>query len=464
MSGLQVNILLVDDTPSKLLAYEAALARLGQNLIKVQSVKDALAVLLKTDVALIVTDVRMPVEDGFQLAKLVRDHPRFARIPIMFVTAEPAGEIDHMRAYASGAIDYVSIPVEAELLRAKVKVFLDLFAKERELARLKDELEARVASRTRSLAESEERYRALVDQATDIVATFDLDGCFTSVNPAIRLILGYQPEEVIGTPLVQYIPPEQLPKHEAMLKRKFEGEPSTTYEMEAFGKDRSRFTLEVNSKLIIDEGGKPIGVHSVARDVTERKLAEERQAVLIHELQHRSKNLLAVMQSIVTNTLQPGVSAAKARDVIIGRLHALARAQDFVASGSGGGVPLRDLVKSELSGFAAQLSLEGIPVVLGSTFAQQFALVLHELATNATKYGALSTPNGKLLVSWQVNGGVEPRLVFSWKERDGPPVEPPMEQGFGSKLIAATLSGEAKISFERGGFEFFVEVPLSEVM
>jgi PAS domain S-box-containing protein len=461
--GHAVNILLVDDTAGKLLTYEAVLAELGQNLIKVQSVKDALAVLLKTDVALILTDVRMPGEDGFQLAKFVRDHPRFARIPILFVTAEPSAETDHIRAYASGAVDYMSVPVAAELLRAKVKVFIDLFAKERELATLKSELEAQVASRTKSLAESEERYRSLVDQANDIVATFDLDGRFTSVNPAIRLILGHEPEEVVGTPLAQYIPSEQLPMHEAMLQRKLEGEPFTKYEMEVFGKDgRQKFTLEVNSRLIFDGTGRPVGIHSVARDMTERKLAEERQAVLIRELQHRSKNLLAVMQSIVTNTLQDA-SAAKGRDAIIGRLHALGRAQDFVASGAGGGVPLQDLVRAELSGFSAQVSLQGVPIVLGGAFAQHLALVLHELATNAAKYGSLSTPSGKLLINWRVDGDSEPKLLFSWKERDGPPVESPTQQGFGSKLVTAALPCEPKISFERDGLEFVFEVPFSEV-
>jgi PAS domain S-box-containing protein len=460
-----VTILLVDDTPGKLLTYEAVLEGLGQNLIKVQSVKDALSVLLKTDVALIVTDVRMPGEDGFQLAKLVRDHPRFARIPIMFVTAEPSEHVDHMRALASGAVDYVSVPVAAELLRAKVKVFIDLFAKERELAKLKDELEARVASRTNSLAESEERYRALVDGANDIVATLDLEGRFTSVNPAVDVILGYSAGELLGTPLKHYIPLEQLPMHEAMLKRKLEGERATTYEMQIFGKDRQQlFTLEVNSRLIVDEAGGPTGIHSIARDVTERKQAEQRQAVLIRELQHRTKNLLAVIQSIVTNTLQRDPAAAKTKDVLIGRLHALSRAQEFVAAGPTAGVPLRDLVRAELSGFCSRVSLDGIPVVLGGTFAQQFALVLHELATNAAKYGSLSTPHGRVLINWRVDGTAEPTLLFSWRECDGPPVQLPTEQGFGTRLIAAALPGEHNISFKVDGLEFAVEVPLSEVV
>ena len=458
-----ITILLVDDTPAKLIAYEAALGELGQTLLTARSVDEALRILVKTDVALIVTDVYMPGGDGFQLAKLVRDHPRFERIPIMFVSAAARAEADHLRALLGGVIDYVTVPT-AELLRAKVKTFIDLFAKERELARLKDELEARVARRTKRLAESEERYRSLVDEANDIVATLDLGFRFTSVNPAVERILGYSPQEFVGTTLKEHVPPDQLVMHDAMLRAKLEGKSSTTYEMQIFSKGRQRLTLEVNSKLIRDEDGNPSGIHAIARDVTERKQAEARQLVLIRELQHRTKNLLAVAQSIVTNTLDRTPSTARAKDAIVGRLHALSRAQEFVASGASGGVPLRELVEAELSAFATQVSIEGIPVVLGGAFAQQFALVLHELATNAAKYGSLSASNGRLMIRWHIGQSEEPALVFSWQERGGPRVERPQDEGFGTRLIASALHHEPRVSFDPRGFEFSIAVPMSEVM
>jgi two-component sensor histidine kinase len=255
-----------------------------------------------------------------------------------------------------------------------------------------------------------------------------------------------------------------LTMHDAMLREKLEGKLSTTYEMQIFSKGRQRLTLEVNSKLIRDEDGKPSGIHAIARDVTERKQAEARQTVLIRELQHRTKNLLAVTQSIVTNTLEHTTSAARAKEAIVGRLHALSRAQEFVASGASGGVPLRELVDAELSAFATQVTVEGIPVVLGGPFAQQFALVLHELATNAAKYGSLSVYNGRLVIRWHIRQSDEPWLVFSWAERDGPRVERPHDQGFGSRLIASALHHEPKVKFDPRGFEFSVAVPMSEVM
>ena len=298
------KILLVDDTPAKLLTYEVILAELGENLIKASSAEEALQILLKTDVALVLTDVNMPTVDGFELAELLREHPRFQTTPILFISASMPSELDLVRGYASGAVDYVTAPIVPELLRAKVRVFLELYRKQRELEALKNELEERVAARTAELAQGEERYRQLVDHANDIVATLDLEFRFTSVNPAVERILGYSPEEIIGTPLSNYVPDDQLAMHKAMLERKLEGEASTQYEMQLLAKDRQRrFTLEVNSKLMVDAEGKPFGIHSISRDITERKQAEARQLVLIRELQHRTKNLLAVMQSLVTSTL-----------------------------------------------------------------------------------------------------------------------------------------------------------------
>src|ERR1700704_1578200 len=135
-----VNILLVDDTPAKLLTYEVVLAELGENLIKASSVEEALGTLLKVDVALILTDVSMPAVDGFDFAKVVREHPRFRKVPIIFVSAIAHSDFDRLRGYASGAVDYVTAPIAPELLRAKVSIFVDLHRKRRELETLKSEL------------------------------------------------------------------------------------------------------------------------------------------------------------------------------------------------------------------------------------------------------------------------------------------------------------------------------------
>ena len=153
----KVNILLVDDQPGKLLAYEAMLGELGENLIKASSGREALEQLLKTDITIVLMDVSMPDLDGFELAEIIRQHPRYQKTAIIFVSAVHLTDLDRLKGYQSGAVDYVSVPVIPELLRAKVRVFAELYRKTRESERLNRELEARVAERTAELEASNAR-------------------------------------------------------------------------------------------------------------------------------------------------------------------------------------------------------------------------------------------------------------------------------------------------------------------
>ncbi|MBV8894280.1 MAG: response regulator, partial [Acidobacteria bacterium] len=150
----RVDILLVDDQPAKLLSYEAILAELGENLIKAGSATEALEQLLKRKIAVILIDVCMPDLDGFQLAAMIRDHPRFQTTAIIFVSAIQVTDLDLLRGYALGAVDYLPVPVVPELLRAKVKVFCELYRKTQQLEMLNAELENRVAERTAELAQA----------------------------------------------------------------------------------------------------------------------------------------------------------------------------------------------------------------------------------------------------------------------------------------------------------------------
>jgi PAS domain S-box-containing protein len=468
--GESAKVLLVDDSPAKLLTLEVMLAGLGANLLKANSAIDAFQLLLKSDVALILTDVSMPTMNGLEFAKMVRSHPRFSSTPIIFVSALAQSELDQLQGYASGAVDYVNVPVAAELLRAKIRVFLELHRKQRELELLKAGLEHRVAERTSQLessnsrlAQSEARYRILVENASDIVSMLDLDFRFVAVNPAIERILGYTPEEIVGTSLSQYVPEGQLAMHTLLLKQKLAGEESARHEMQLFSKDRGRlFTLEVISKLVLDEQGKPIGIHSIARNITERKEAEARQVVLMRELQHRTRNLLAVIQSIATSTLTRSEDLTSAHEALVGRLHALAHAQEFVASGPGGGVPLRNLIDAELSAFGARAQIRGEPLVVGGPFAQTFALIVHELATNAAKHGSLSVARGHIVIDWRIDRSEAARLTFWWRERGGPAPRPSERHGMGMQLLNAYQT--AHLAFNEEGFEYRLELPLAEAI
>src|SRR5499426_2436834 len=159
-----VNILLVDDQPSKLLSYEVILHGLGENLLKATSGREALEHLLKSEVAVVLVDVCMPDLDGFQLAAMIREHPRYQKTAMIFISAIHLTEMDRLRGYEMGAVDYVPVPVVPEVLRAKVRVFAELYRKTRQLEQLNADLERRVAERTaeleasnRSLRESERR-------------------------------------------------------------------------------------------------------------------------------------------------------------------------------------------------------------------------------------------------------------------------------------------------------------------
>ena len=157
MDQEKVNILLVDDQPAKLLAYEVILKELGENLVKASSGREALEFLLKNDVAIILVDVCMPELDGFELAAMIREHPRFQKTAMIFISAIQVSDIDRLRGYEMGAVDYVPVPVVPEVLRAKIKVFAELYRKTRQLERLNVELEDRVRARTAELEESHAR-------------------------------------------------------------------------------------------------------------------------------------------------------------------------------------------------------------------------------------------------------------------------------------------------------------------
>src|SRR4051812_4763677 len=150
----KVNILLVDDQPGKLLSYEVILKDLNENLIKAASGQEALEQLLKNEIAVVLVDVCMPDLDGFQLAQMIREHPRFQSTAMIFISAIHLSDVDRIRGYAMGAVDYVPVPVIPEVLRAKVKVFAELYRKTRQLEHLNSELESRVASRTAELEAS----------------------------------------------------------------------------------------------------------------------------------------------------------------------------------------------------------------------------------------------------------------------------------------------------------------------
>lgn len=200
----KVNILMVDDQPAKLLSYEVILSELGENLIKATSASEALSVLLKTDVAVVLMDVSMPDLDGFELADVIRQHPRFQKTAIIFISGVHLTDTDKIQGYRSGAVDYISVPVVPEVLRAKIGVFVELHRKTRMLEMLNNELERRVSDRTEELREREEQFRSraqLLELATEAIMMRDMSGNLLYWNSGAEGLYGWKREEVLGKDL-----------------------------------------------------------------------------------------------------------------------------------------------------------------------------------------------------------------------------------------------------------------------
>ena len=202
-------------------------------------------------------------------------------------------------------------------------------------------------------------------------------------------------------------------------------------------------------------------------EVHERKQAEERLTILVQELAHRVKNLLSVFQSITARTLTGARTIADAREVLMGRLQSLGHAHELLTEASWHGAALREVVMAEIAGFSERVRMSGPTVELSPSGVQTFALIVHELCTNAAKYGALSNASGEVVVNWTLGGsGTTSYMSFCWKESGGPPVKPASHEGFGLSLITAMGSNptaEPVIDFSPGGFACTIRVPLDTI-
>jgi PAS domain S-box-containing protein len=197
-------------------------------------------------------------------------------------------------------------------------------------------------------------------------------------------------------------------------------------------------------------------------DYLERKRGEELQATLAREVQHRSNNQLAVIQTIATRSLSGNYTLAEAKEAFEARLQALARANRQLTKSNWNGVNLSEIVRLELQPYAERTVVDGIDVILAPQHAQNFTLTLHELATNAAKYGALSNGNGKVSVFWTTTKrGENNKLEFKWQERGGPPVAVPTRQGFGTMLVKATFP-DARIDYAVEGLSCEIDIPIAQ--
>lgn len=477
MSGHEkVNILLVDDQPAKLLSYEAILHGLNENLLKASSGREALEHLLKSDVAVVLVDVCMPDLDGFQLAAMIRDHPRFQKTAIIFISAILLSEMDSLRGYEMGAVDYVPVPVIPEVLRAKVKVFAELYRKTRELEQLNQQLEARVADRTAELEAStaqlmQSEQRRSLALAAGNMGSWEWDRATDRYlwDDGQYRIFGVEPRDFVVAPenIRTRVHPDDWHNLQVGFERMAQDGCAYQLEFRVLRPDGQVRWCIGSAAATVDADGRVTRVSGVTFDITDRKEAEERQTLLAREVDHRAKNALALVQSILrlthANSLPAYISAVE------GRIKALSRAHAVLSQSRWHGADLRGLVGEELApyrvGNAERIKTIGPEVLLQPASAQTLALALHELATNAAKYGALSSKSGRLSLNWMLNNG---KLDLDWSESGGPSTKPPNTKGFGTRIILASierqLRGHVAFDWRPEGLRCTISVPLCNTM
>ena len=285
----RVNILMVDDQPGKLLSYEAILSELGENLVKATSAKEALEKLLKMDVAVVLMDVSMPEIDGFELAEIIRQHPRFQKTAIIFISAVHLTDLDRLKGYQHGAVDYLSVPIVPEVLRAKVKVFTELHRKKKQLERLNSELEQRVAERTaelqqkavalhqvnRDLAQKNQELDAIVQTAPDIIFSRNPDGSRDYISSRFYEYTGAPLETAVGFGWLEYLHPDDKDNSLAQWMRSVESGKVYECDYRLRGVDSQYRWFRARAVPLRDGHGEIVKWYGTCSDIHDSKLLEQ---------------------------------------------------------------------------------------------------------------------------------------------------------------------------------------------
>ena len=416
---------------------------------------DALRVIRQRRPDLLLSDVMMPVRDGFALLREIRSDPELKSLPVILLSAR-AGEEAKIEGLEAGADDYLIKPFSAQELLARVNTNITL-------ARLRHEISS-------ELEAQKVRLQAVLDTVPVAVwFTFDSAGQHVIGNrrAAEMVRLPEMANASLSVPPAQApqhyrvfkdgveLPPERLPLRRALL-----GETITNEEMELHFTDGAVLSGLVQAAPLRDQSGKIVGAVSAGLDITGRKRTEEHRLLLLNELNHRVKNTLATVQSIAVQSFRRARTDTSGREMFQSRLLALSRAHDVLTNESWEGANLSDIAAQAIVPYRdadpTRFAVSGPSVWLSAKMALSISMALHELATNAVKYGALSNEKGRVSITWRTLK--EPdgrRLRLEWSEKDGPPVVPPRRKGFGSRLIerglAQELGGEVKIEYEPQG-------------
>ena len=499
-----INILIVDDEPTNLAVLETILDDPGYRLVRAESADQALLALVAGEFALLILDIRLPGMTGFELAQMIKERKKTAQIPIIFLSAYYREDEHVLEGYGAGAVDYLHKPVNPAILRSKVAVFAELHRKSRDAARanrallaevaerrraeerlreLNETLEQRVTDRTNALltasaalTETGERYRSLFEGSLDAIFSLGADGRFAAANPAALRLTGHTIEDLKTVHFLELCPPEQRPAAEHAFRAAFCRQCLTmeTTAITATGERRELFIS--GAPAIVD--GEVIGVSCIARDVTERKRAEERlqdslheKEVLLREVHHRVKNNLQIVSSLL-NLQSRQLTDPAAVDVFAStrdRVRAMAAVHErLYESGDFGAIDLaahleklaRMLLRAHAMAVQPVLRLD--PVMVDLSTAVPLSLIASELLTNALKYAFAGDRQGTLTLGLRAEGAHHELRIAD----DGPglpaALDPAATRTLGLRLVrdlARQIRGELAIASTAAGTSVTVRWP-----
>ena len=314
------------------------------------------------------------------------------------------------------------------------------------------------------------RLALIVESSDDAIISKDLNGIIKSWNYGAERIFGYSAAEAIGKPVTMLIPPDHENEEPIILGRIIKGERIDHYETVRRRKDGSLIHVSITVSPIRNSEGVIIGASKVGRDITAAKRHQEKLALVMQELNHRVKNLFAIASGVVAVSARGAATPRELASTIQSRLSALARAHDLIlpagtSAGTARKVPLAELARTILAPYDGgnhNLSIAGPEIECGANASTSFALLLHEFATNAVKYGALAQPNGTVQVAWRIDGA----LILDWLESGIDLAPSENRQGFGGVLVEATVSalgGAITREWSKTGLTIQLSVPLARV-
>jgi two-component sensor histidine kinase/DNA-binding response OmpR family regulator len=407
----------------------------------------ALAASARRKPDLVLTDIMLPGLDGLGLVRRLRSDARTNTIPIILLSARAAEEsrVDGMQA---GADDYLIKPFSARELLARVEAHLNM-------ARYR-------AHATETLRASEERFRAFVTASSDVIYRMSPDWS------EMRYLQGKDFMADTQGPsknwFANYIHVDDQAQVIAAINDAIRNKAVFELEHRVIRIDGSLGWTHSRAIPILDKDGDIAEWFGAAADITGRKQAEETQQLLLSELNHRVKNMLASVHAIAQQTLRRSRDPAAFADSFGGRLQSMARMHSLLTSTGWEGADLREIIRDQLLPGSIEdkrVTASGPPVRLDPQTALHAAMMLHELGTNSAKYGALSRPEGAVLIGWTVS---DDSLRLDWREKGGPPVKAPMGRGFGTTLIEHTAKGQgggARRSIEADGLRWEIALPLA---